>query len=66
MNARDTQTIFKVTKFCEIILKTFQEIFRNICGVLYYLCSSIADLDGAVSCGRAPPCFSSLYVKCLV
>ena len=30
MNSRDTQTIFKVAKFSKTILKTFQEIFRNI------------------------------------
>ena len=30
MNSRDTQTIFKVAKFSKIILKTFQEIFRNV------------------------------------
>ena len=30
LNSRDTQTIFKVANFSEIILKTFQEIFRNI------------------------------------
>ena len=30
MNSRDTQTIFKVAKFSKTILKSFQEIFRNI------------------------------------
>ena len=26
----DTQDIFKVAKYCKIVLKTFQDIFRNI------------------------------------
>ena len=30
MNSRNTQTFFKVAKFSKTILKTFQEIFRNI------------------------------------
>lgn len=26
----DTQNLFKVAKYCKIVLKTFQEIYRNI------------------------------------
>ena len=26
----DTQELFKIAKYCKIVLKTFQEIFRNI------------------------------------
>ena len=26
----DTQDLFQVVKYCKIVLKTFQEIFRNI------------------------------------
>ena len=30
MCPEDTQRLFKVAKFCKVILKTFKEIFRNI------------------------------------
>ena len=30
MDAIDTQTVFKVVKYCKIILKSFKVIFRNI------------------------------------
>ena len=30
MCPEDTQRLFKVAKFCKVILKTFNEIFRNI------------------------------------
>ena len=30
MCSSDTQELFKIAKYCKIVLKTFQEIFRNI------------------------------------
>ena len=30
MCSSDTNRLFKVSKFCKVVLKTFQEIFRNI------------------------------------
>ena len=30
MNSSDNQLMFKVAKYCKIVLKTFHEIFRNI------------------------------------
>ena len=30
MCSGDTQELFKIAKYCKIVLKTFQEIFRNI------------------------------------
>ena len=30
MCSSDTQELFKIAEYCKIVLKTFQEIFRNI------------------------------------
>ena len=34
MCSGDTQELFKIAKYCKIVLKTFQEIFRNIYSAL--------------------------------
>ena len=30
MNPSDNQFMFKVAKYCKVVLETFQEIFRNV------------------------------------
>ena len=30
MNSSDNQLLFKISKYCKVVLKTFQEIFKNI------------------------------------